>query len=87
MQLYAGADIESARSQQGQPYKTLANAFRFQREIVPQCSCNAGAATGLSPVAIENDLTPRTGDIVAADDGFKIAAVSGGLRRRDAHKI
>ncbi|VIO66891.1 hypothetical protein [Bradyrhizobium ivorense] len=26
-------------------------------------------------------MTLRTGDIVAADDGFKIAAVSGGHRR------
>ncbi|VIO65542.1 hypothetical protein CI1B_06460 [Bradyrhizobium ivorense] len=80
VQLYAGADIESARTEQGQPYKTLANAFRFQREIVPQCACRAGTP-GLSPVAIENDMTLRTGDIVAADDGFKIAAVSGGHRR------
>ena len=86
MKLYSGSEIESARSGQGESYKTLANAFRFQREIVPQCSCSAGATTGLSPISIDNDLTLRSGDIVVDDDGFKIADVSkgrsGGERRR-----
>jgi len=81
VKLYSGADIDSARTDEGETYKTLANAFRFQREIVPQCSCSAGASTGLSPIAIEDDMTLRTGDIIAADDGFKIAAISSGQRR------
>ncbi|WP_229186766.1 DUF2865 domain-containing protein [Bradyrhizobium oropedii] len=81
VKLYSGSDIDSARTEEGETYKTLANAFRFQREIVPQCSCSAGASTGLTPIAIEDDMTLRTGDIVAADDGFKIAAISGGQRR------
>ncbi|MBR0871732.1 DUF2865 domain-containing protein [Bradyrhizobium tropiciagri] len=74
--LYSGSDIESARSEQGETYKTLANAFRFQREIVPQCSCRSDAAAGLAAISIEDDMTLRTGDIVAANDGFKIVAVS-----------
>ena len=74
--LYSGSDIESARSEQGETYKTLANAFRFQREVVPQCSCRSDATAGLAVIAIEDDMTLRTGDIVAADDGFKIVAVS-----------
>ena len=77
----SGSDIDSARTEAGETYKALANAFRFQREIVPQCTCNASASTGLSPIAIEDDMTLRTGDIVAADDGYKIAAISGGQRR------
>ena len=81
MKLYSGADIGSARTEQGQTYATLANAFRFQREIVPTCSCNPGATTGLTPIPIEDDITLRTGDIVADDHGFKVAAVSGRLRR------
>lgn len=74
--LYSGSDIESARSEQGEAYKTLTNAFRFQREIVPQCSCRSDAAAGLAAISIEDDMTLRTGDIVAANDGFKIVAVS-----------
>ncbi|TWC00832.1 uncharacterized protein DUF2865 [Bradyrhizobium macuxiense] len=81
VKLYSGSDIDSARTEQGETYKTLANAFRFQREIVPQCSCSASASTGLSPIAIEDDMTLRTGDIIAADDGFKIAAITSGERR------
>ncbi|MGF6311816.1 hypothetical protein ABIB82_005793 [Bradyrhizobium sp. i1.8.4] len=81
VKLYSGSDIDGARTEQGETYKTLANAFRFQREIVPQCSCSAGTSTGLSPIAIEDDMTLRTGDIIAADDGFKIAAISSGQRR------
>jgi hypothetical protein len=81
VKLYSGSDIDGAMTEQGETYKTLANAFRFQREIVPQCSCRTGATLGLSPIAIENDLTLRTGDIIAADDGFKIAAISSGQKR------
>ena len=81
VKLYSGSDIDSARTEAGDTYKGLANAFRFQREIVPQCSCSASASTGLSPIPIEDDMTLRTGDIIAADDGFKIAAISGGQQR------
>lgn len=81
VKLYSGSDIDSARTEEGESYKALANAFRFQRELVPQCTCKASASTGLSPIAIEDDMTLRTGDIVAADDGFKIAAISSGARR------
>ncbi|MGY3486177.1 hypothetical protein ACVW1C_004060 [Bradyrhizobium sp. USDA 4011] len=41
----------------------------------------SGASTGLSPIAIEDDMMLRTGDIIAADDGFKIAAISSGQKR------
>lgn len=81
VKLYSGSEIDSARTEQGETYKALANAFRFQREMVPQCSCSAGTSTGLSPIAIEDDMTLRTGDIIAADDGFRIAAISSGQRR------
>ncbi|QOZ30520.1 DUF2865 domain-containing protein [Bradyrhizobium sp. CCBAU 53421] len=81
LKLYSGSDIDSARTETGETDKALANAFRFQCEIVPQCACSAGASTGLSPIAIEDDMTLRTGDIIAADDGFKIAAITGGQQR------
>jgi hypothetical protein len=76
MKLYSGSDIAAARSEQGEPYTALANAFRFQREIVPKCACNASAAGGLTHIAIEDDVTLRSGDIVADDYGFSVAAVS-----------
>ena len=81
VKLYSGSDIDSAGTEAGETDKTRANAFRFQREIVPQCACSAGASTGLSPIAIEDDMMLRTGDIIAADDGFRIAAISSGQKR------
>jgi len=81
VKLYSGWDFDSARTEAGETYKTLANAFRFQRELVPQCSCSAGASTGLLPIAIADDMPLRTGDIVAADDGSRIAAIVGGQKR------
>ncbi|WP_244549716.1 DUF2865 domain-containing protein [Bradyrhizobium erythrophlei] len=81
VKLYSGPDIDSATTEEGETYKALANAFRFQREIVPHCACSAGAPTGLSPIAIADNMTLRTGDIIAADDGFKIAAIFGGQKR------
>ncbi|WP_342725492.1 hypothetical protein AAFG07_00245 [Bradyrhizobium sp. B097] len=44
-------------------------------------ACSAGASTELSPIAIADNMTLRTGDIIATDDGFKIAAIFGGQKR------
>ncbi|WP_420967813.1 DUF2865 domain-containing protein [Bradyrhizobium sp. B120] len=81
VKLSSSSDIDSATTEAGETSKAFANAFRFQREIVPQCACSTSAFTGLSPIAIEHDMTLRIGEIIAADDGFKIAAIFGGQKR------
>jgi hypothetical protein len=65
MKIYSGVDIKSAVSSDGKPYIKLANAFRFQREMVGSCTCNARTGLGMTPISIKDDRTLRTGDIVA----------------------
>lgn len=81
VKLHSGSDIDSATTEAGESCKALADAFRFQRAIVAHCACSADASTGLSPIAIADDMTLRTSDIIAADDGFKIAAIFRGPKR------
>ena len=82
MKLYSGAEIKTATSQQGKPYEKLANAFRFQREMVANCTCNAKMGLGLTPISARDDRTLRTGDIIAETKGLMVATVSEGSGRR-----
>lgn len=81
MQVYSGSDIDNATSERGQAYTKLVNAFRFRREMVPSCTCNARDQVGLTRISIENDPTVRSGDIVAQEDGFAVASEGSGRRR------
>ncbi|PDT72779.1 hypothetical protein CO675_34225 [Bradyrhizobium sp. C9] len=81
VKLHSASDVDSATTEAGESCKALADAFRFQRAIAPHCACSAAASTGLSPIAIADNLMLRIGDIIAADDGFKIAAIFGGPKR------
>ncbi|MDB5572963.1 MAG: hypothetical protein JWR79_120 [Tardiphaga sp.] len=85
MRIYSGSDIASATSEQDKPYGKLANAFRFQREMVANCTCNARTGLGLTPIAIKDDRTLRTGDIVAESRRLMVAEVIGGSHRRRGH--
>ena len=80
MKLYSGSEINTATSEQGKPYLKLANAFRFQRETVASCSCNARTGFGLTRISIENDGTLRSGDIVAESRRLMVATVAEGAR-------
>jgi hypothetical protein len=82
MQVYSGPDIENATSERGLAYTKLANAFRFRREMVASCTCNARNQIGLTRISIEDDPTVRSGDIVAQENGFAIASEGGSGRRR-----
>jgi hypothetical protein len=82
MQVYAGSDIENATTERGLAYTKLVNAFRFRREMVPSCTCNARNLIGLTRISIEDDPTIRSGDIVAQEDGFAMASEGGSGRRR-----
>jgi len=82
MQVYAGSDIENATTERGLAYTKLVNAFRFRREMVPSCTCNARNLIGLTRISIEDDPTIRSGDIVAQENGFAMASEGGSGRRR-----
>lgn len=80
MQVYSGSNIDSATTERGLAYTKLVNAFRYRREMVASCTCNARDQVGLTRVSLENDPTLRSGDIVAQEDGFSVAS-EGGRRR------
>jgi Protein of unknown function (DUF2865) len=75
-----GRDIDSAVTEDGKPYFELPNAFRYRDELVAGCTCNGKDTVGLAKVKIEDDLTLRKGDIVAAPDGLMAAQRSAGRR-------
>jgi hypothetical protein len=81
IQVYSGSDIDSATTARGFSYAKLPNAFRFRREMVASCTCNARTFVGLTTVSIENDPTIRSGDIVAEANGFAIASNGGSAHR------
>ena len=82
MQVYSGSDIENATTERGLAYTKLVNAFRFRREMVASCTCNARNLIGLTRISIEDDPTIRSGDIVAQENGFAMASEGGSGRRR-----
>ena len=64
--------IETARSETGQIYGATATAFRYRERLEPGCSCQAGVNQGLARLAMAQDFTLRTGDLVVMDAGVRI---------------
>jgi Protein of unknown function (DUF2865). len=60
------------RTETGEPYSELPNAFRYRKEIVAGCTCNGKDQVGLASVKIEDDPTLRKGDIVAGENGLQV---------------
>jgi hypothetical protein len=75
-----GSNIDTAATETGKPYSELPNAFRYRKELVPECTCNGKDAMGLAPIKIENDPTLHKGDLVATSGGLMVAG-SGSDRR------
>lgn len=76
--LVYGSDIEAARTEIGEPYSELPNAFRYRKELVAGCTCNGKDQIGLARVNIEDDPTLHSGDIVADRSGLVVANRSSG---------
>jgi hypothetical protein len=68
-----GSNIDSARASDGKSYSELPNAFKYRTEIVAGCTCNGKDQFGLAKIKIDDDPTVRKGDIVASEDGLKVA--------------
>ncbi|MGJ4926899.1 DUF2865 domain-containing protein [Bradyrhizobium sp. HKCCYLS2038] len=78
-----GSSIDSAETDNGKPYSALPNAFKYRTEIVDNCTCNGKDHFGLAKVSIDNDPTLRKGDIVASDEGLKVANRTGSGKRAE----
>lgn len=80
--VYYGRSIDEAQSFAGRLYSGLPNAFRYRQELVEGCSCNGSTPLGLAKIDIENDLTLRTGDIVANASGLMVVTETRNGARR-----
>lgn len=68
--IYNGSSIEHAVGQDGKRYAELSTAFVYREKIVTGCTCNGKDAFGLVNIAVEDDATLRSGDIVATKTGL-----------------
>jgi len=78
-----GSSIDGAETDGGKPYSALPNAFKYRTEVVDGCSCNGKDHFGLARVPIDSDPTLRKGDVVAGDDGLKVANRTGSGKRAE----
>ena len=69
--------IETARSETGQLYGATATAFRYRERLQPGCSCQASITQGLARLALVQDHTLRTGDVVVTDQGVRVFRAGG----------
>lgn len=70
--VFYGSTIDQATSENGKPYSSLPNAFKYREKLVPGCTCN-GNVVGLASIDINDDKTIRKGDIVAGKEGLIVA--------------
>ena len=68
-----GEDMNQAVSISGQPYTSLANAFRFRQEFNPSCSCKAAGQTWSEALkSIDDKATAeQQGDIIVTEESAK----------------
>jgi hypothetical protein len=59
-----GEDINQAVSTSGAPYTSLANAFRYRKEVVPSCGCRAPGQSWAQALGQVRDTTMQSDDIV-----------------------
>lgn len=67
-----GENMEQAVSVTGQPYTSLANAFRYRKEIIAGCSCRRPGQSWAEALKNADDLTTlESGDIVVTNQNAK----------------
>jgi hypothetical protein len=67
-----GENMEQAVSVTGQPYTSLANAFRYRKEIIAGCSCRRPGQSWAEALKNADDPTTlESGDIVVTDQNAK----------------
>jgi hypothetical protein len=71
--VFYGPSIAHATSEDGKPYSSLPNAFKYREQLVNGCTCNGKDPVGLASISIDQDRTLRRGDIVAGENGLTIA--------------
>ncbi|MDQ8727043.1 DUF2865 domain-containing protein [Bradyrhizobium sp. LHD-71] len=79
--VFYGGSIARATSEDGKPYSSLPNAFKYREQLVSGCTCNGKDSTGLASIGVDEDKTLRRGDIVAGESGLIVASRAAEQRR------
>jgi len=79
--VFYGSSIEYATGDNGKPYSSLANAFKYREQLVQGCTCNGKDSVGLASISIDEDKTIRKGDIVAGENGLIVASQTADRKR------
>src|SRR4029079_18951310 len=68
-----GEDISQATSIAGQPYTSLANAFKYRTEFNPSCACKAAGQTWSDALKSVDDkaAVEQQGDIIVTEESAK----------------
>jgi hypothetical protein len=68
--VFYGSKIDYAIGPGGTRYAELDTAFAYRDKVVENCSCNGKDGLGLARVDIGEDMSLRSGDIVATNEGL-----------------
>lgn len=74
-----GGTLEQATSITGQPYPSLPNAFRYQREFVKDCSCKPAGMSWEQALAGAEDGTLQSGDIIVDENRSRAMSGQNGI--------
>jgi hypothetical protein len=69
-----GEDVAQSVSTTGQPYTSLANAFRYRQEFNPSCSCRRPGESWADTLRNQEDTTVERGDIIVTEENAKALA-------------
>jgi hypothetical protein len=70
--VFYGSKIDHAIGPGGTRYADLDNAFAYRDKLVEGCTCTGKDAAGLAPVDLADDMSLRSGDIVAINGGLSV---------------
>ncbi|HEY5963218.1 MAG TPA: DUF2865 domain-containing protein [Xanthobacteraceae bacterium] len=70
--IYWGVEVDRAVAANGARYSQLKTAFGYRRTRAEGCTCNGRDVFGTAAISIYADVTLRAGDIVVAEEGFKV---------------
>jgi hypothetical protein len=68
--VYFGSSINSAVANSGERYADSGNAYAYRKALRSDCTCNGRDPAGLAAIDLSQDLSLRTGDVVATTDGL-----------------
>jgi hypothetical protein len=79
---YGGGAIETTVAADGTRYADMHNAYAYRQKISDTCTCNGKSPLGLAKMAIANDPTLRSGDVVVTRHDMMVFNGARGEERR-----